>query len=141
MAKRLKISLLPEWLNISRENPDGPLTFIRDGLESPGVLQISVQAEYVGGKPPNPTVGDLISFARSLGERNEAGDVIEERSGSCAIGQYGTAIFRSQEYPHLQLWVLSNGLDFVLATFTCPVEPSPEELQDIEEIVSLVDFR
>jgi hypothetical protein len=95
-------------------------------------------AEYKGGKPPLPTLQDLIELVRGLGERNDAGRLQDTASGECVLGTYGTAIFRSQECPHTQLWLMSNGYDFVLASLVCNTKPEPEELKEAQEIVAMI---
>jgi hypothetical protein len=107
---------------------------------SGGALQISLQAEYVGGKDPNPNVGDLIDLARGHGESHEAGELVETFGGSCSLGEFGSAIFSSAEFPHTQLWYLTNGLDFVLATFVCTEKPGTDEIAEAQEIVSWVEL-
>ena len=114
----LKVKLLKGWADYSRENPDGPPTFLRDLSEVPGPLQISTW-EYEGGEIPNPSEDDLKHMSVELGRKN-FGELVETSSGACTFGKMGTAVFHSGEYPRVQVWHLSNGKDFILATHICP---------------------
>src|SRR5262245_30083387 len=134
MAKRLRVRLLPNWADGSRDNPGGPATFYRTDSEVSGALQLSLLTEYVGGQVPNPTGGELIELAQGHGEHYEAGELVQTGSGACHLGTFGTAIFRSDEYPRIQFWYLSNGRDFVLATHVCTVEPDNVEVAEAQQI-------
>lgn len=129
MKKRARVKLLSGWTDYSRDNPDGPPTFLRDRSEVPGPLQVSM-AEWVGGEVPNSSESDLVRLATDSGRRQEAGDLVETDSGKCDLGMYGTAVFRSQEYPRTQIWFLSNGRDFVMASHICPGEADDDEIKE-----------
>src|SRR5690349_4720486 len=112
MAKRLQVRLLPNWAQA--DNPDGPATFYRTDSDDSGALQVSLYAEYTGGRVPNPSAEDLIELARGHGQRHDVGELVESLSGACSLGTYGAAVFRSAEYPRIQFWYLSDGRDFIL---------------------------
>lgn len=133
MAKKVQVRLLPRWAQMP--NPNGPASFTRDDLDEPAVLQVSLHAEYRSGPAPNPTVADLIELAQGLGRRHDAGEVVESFGGECELGRLGSVVFRSNKYPRIQFWYLSNGFDFVLATLVCSKEPEPDELKEAGEIV------
>ena len=59
-------------------------------------------------------------------------------SGACDLGTYGAAVFRSTDYPRIQFWYLSNGRDFVLATYVCTSEPEAAEVAEAQRIVGLL---
>lgn len=138
MAKQLEIRLLPNWADVSGENPGGPATYARTNSKGSGALQVSLAAEYRGGRVPNPSQQDLIRLAQGYGESQQAGSLVSAASGDCQLGTYGTAVFRSAANPHLQLWLLSNGRDFVLATHVCVVEPETAECTEAQQIVSMI---
>jgi hypothetical protein len=117
----LQVRLLSNWVDFSKNNPNGPPTFFRTGTKDPGLLRISMYAEYRGGAIPNPTGEQLVDLAKGHGERQKSGELVETRSGTCALGVFGTAVFRSGKWPHAQLWYLSDGKDFVLATLLCSI--------------------
>lgn len=108
MRKKIKVQLTDGWSDYSKENPDGPSLFLRDDSESPAPLQVSL-TEYVAGEIPNPSEHDLVKLSEKTGNERDFGDLIETNSGDCAMGKYGTAIFKSNEYPRMQVWYLSNG--------------------------------
>ena len=139
MSKRLKIDLLVGWGDHSSENPDGPPTFYRDDVETPGVLQVSF-AEYHIGEIPNPSEADLIDLSRGIGEKEEGSQLITTSSGQCRLGQWGTAVFRTSVFPRFQVWNLSNGRDIVFVTYICEGEPSREEITQVQDIVNRINL-
>ena len=141
VEKRLKILLIEGWTDISRENPDGPRTFRRAASENPGVLQISVQATYSGGRKPDPTTQQLIGFAAGFIQRG-GGQLIHANSGECKLGLFGAVQGALPGCSFMRVWVLSNGYDFVLATQTV-TEGSPDQ-RDLDEghsTVMNIDYR
>jgi hypothetical protein len=137
MNKHLKVNLLPGWEDITYENPEGPPTFVRSGEDATGVLQISIQSIYESGPEPKPTQDDLIRLCEHVASLQEA-NVIGRYSGDCDLGRFGSVIATSADLPHMQVWTLSNGRDFVLATFLCPEESNPAEATEAETIVKRV---
>jgi hypothetical protein len=135
---RLSIQLPPNWLDLSHENPDGPATFARDTAESSGALQVSIQGEYIRGVVPNPTADQLVAFAEGIATSDPDAQLRGTSSGQCALGQYGTVLARLPGYSWLQVWVLSNGQDFVLATHTSVDEPSEAEVNEASWVVKNV---
>lgn len=139
MTKRLRVQLIDGWSDYSQENPNGPALFLRDNSVNPGALQVSL-TEYREGKIPNPSTNDLIELSVRTGNERNFGELVETNSGDCALGKYGTAIFRSSEYPRIQVWYLSNGRDFGLVTHI-GANNSKEitEAQKIVEGITLVN--
>lgn len=141
MEKRLKILLLQGWENISRENPDGPSTFRRVASKNPGLLRVSVQATYTGGKKPDPTVEDLIGLARNL-ITGKGGQVSVTNSGKCKLGLFGAAQGTPPKGGFVRLWILSNGCDFLLATQTSAQgTPDEQDLLEGHSTVMNLDYR
>jgi hypothetical protein len=139
MNKRLKVHLLPGWRQYEQQRPSAPSTFIR--AERPcGVLQVSVYAVYQRGPKPRPTEEQLIELAQGHAERHHAGELEEVQSGTCVIGTWGSAVFRSEDNPRIQVWYVSNGCDFILATYICPAEPDQDEVDEAQHIVSWLEF-
>ena len=140
MPKELRVNLLPGWTDHSDENPDGPLTYVRDASESPGALQISC-AWYVSGEVPDPDDDDLINLAKGIADTFDAAELVETKSGTCRIGRYGSAVFRCSGFPHVQAWHLSNGRDLIMVTHICAgADPDPAELHEAQEIVEALDI-
>jgi hypothetical protein len=133
MSQRLQIKLPKGWVDYSKENPDGPPTYLRDLSEEPGPLQIS-WAEYKGGAVPNPSPEDLQQMSRQMGEQSGYGRLVESASGSCDFGRMGTATYLSTDQ-RVQLWHLSNGRDFIMVTHIGPESPDPDEVREVQEIV------
>jgi hypothetical protein len=144
MKKKLQVWLPDDWATV--ENPDGPFTVCWQAPEAAGAFQLST-AEYTGGSEPRPTEADLIEFALAFGEKNAWGEVTSSSSGKCVMGLFGTAAFKrtismpgdAPEYS--QIWLLSNGLDFVFATFIAQEQPGDREIAAAQRIAEGVDFR
>ncbi len=134
MKADLQVHLLPNWEDISHENPEGPPTFVLSDENATGVLQMSIQSVYESGPEPNPTDNDLIRLSEHIAGIQEA-EVVKRYSGECDLGRFGCVIARSVELPTVQIWTLANGRDFVLATFLCTENPSAEEATQAETIV------
>jgi hypothetical protein len=145
MAKKLRIWLPDHWANISNEIPDGVLTLVWNDSTATGAFQIST-AEYSGGREPHPSEADLIQMAIGFGEQQYWGSLVSSKGGTCKMGSFGTASFRlTDPFPpdlptYCQVWHLSNGLDFVMATFIAMKEPPQIELADAQRIAEGIDF-
>ena len=132
--KTIKVMLPEGWGDYSRDNPDGPPTFLRDASEVSGALQVSF-ALHDEGNAPNPSKEDLIDLAKNTGATMPVGEVVETSSGECRFGIFGSAVFGPSEMAHTQIWYLSDGQDFVLATHICAERPDGGEIGEAEEIV------
>lgn len=133
--KKIKIRLPNNWEDISNRNGNGPPTFIIGNKNEPGVLQISF-VEYTGGVKPNPDFNDLLILSENIGQKNEFGQVTGKSSGPCKFGKYGTVEFTGTDFPYISVWHLSNGKDFVFATFICSQNPTAAELTDVKTIIT-----
>jgi hypothetical protein len=134
VKKRIKVALLPGWRDFSKENPDGPATYLRGSSERPGAFQVSC-ADHVSGAVPNPSRQNLVRLAGEAGDTEGTAEVIETMSGECRFGQYGSAVLRSPEYRRMQVWFLSDGYDLIMATHVCAGEPNQHELAEVQHIV------
>lgn len=134
MRKRVTVRLLPGWSDYSHQNPEGPATFLRDTSKVPGPLQVSFVG-YRAGEIPNASLQSLVNMASDMGDTLGATEVVQTTSGDCAFGRFGSAVFRSAENPRMQVWYLSDGYDFILATHICGEEPDGSEVAEVEEIV------
>ena len=134
MKQRIKVLLSDGWADISHENPSGPATFCRDADDASGALQVS-HAEYKAGVVPNPSLEDLVSLATSAATNERGAALLHTASGHCRFGLWGTAVHRTDECAHFQAWHLSNGRDFIFATYISEVPPSEVELIQAHNIV------
>jgi hypothetical protein len=130
----LQVTLPAGWRDYTDEVPGGLTTFMRDHGAPRGVLQLSVTL-YKRGKVPNPSEADLMSFAQAMAVRQKHPKLVESYGGACALGTLGTAIFHTDDFPRFQVWFLSNGQDFILATYICDQEPEPAEVAEAQAIV------
>lgn len=133
--KNIKVEIPVGWSDYAQNNPDGPATFIRDINNAHSVFQVSF-AQYKDGEIPNPSQEDLVELAQNTGIDMLLGDMIDTSSGTCSFGAFGTAIFKSKENPHSQIWYLSDGHDFILATYICVEIPDNNELIEVQEIIN-----
>ncbi|MFZ6757842.1 hypothetical protein ACO0K9_11595 [Undibacterium sp. Ji50W] len=138
---RLVVELPPGWGDHSSENADGPATFIKEDSESPGALQISIQAEYRGGAIPNPIPEQLVTFAERIVKKNADVQIRGRSTGQCNIGTYGSILASFSGISWCQIWVLSNGKDFVLASHTSVDEPSEAEVNESSWVVKNIGLQ
>jgi hypothetical protein len=139
VKSNIKVKLLPGWIDASKDNPDGPASFLRESSKSSGAVQVS-HAEYARGAVPNPSEQDLIVMSRAFGTGTDMnlGDVGKSQSGGCTFGKFGTTVYRSAEFPRSQVWYLSDGKDFIMVTHICGEEPDPQELVEVDQIVHML---
>ena len=129
---RLKIELPTTWTQA--DNPDGPATFCREN--GSGAFQVS-WGEYRGGKlPTDVTAESLKQMAENFGHSNGFGEMIESSCGSCGYGMFGTGVFRSTDHPRIQVWFVSDGRDFIMATHICSVQPERSEIAEAQQIAA-----
>ncbi len=119
------------WNDISKENPEGPPTFVNGEYKEPGILQLT----YLKGGPPNPDFKQLISLSERVGINNFLGEIVERESGKCNFGQFGSVVVSNPHFSHLIVWHLSDGKDYVLATFICGNPPQRGEIDDAKAII------
>jgi hypothetical protein len=132
-SPKLNVVLPPDWQDVSAELPEGPPTYVR-GETGAGALQISIQSVYRSGPEPDPTSSDLIRLSEHVANLQEA-EITSRYSGDCVIGRFGCVIGKSADLARIQIWTLSNGRDFVLATYLCTDAPEALEALQAERIV------
>jgi len=127
---RLKIELFTNWTQ--HQNQTSAATFYRQGSTS--AFQVS-WAEYRGKQPLRKISTDgLKQFAINFGQKNASGELIEASYGGCRFGNYGTAVFRSEKHPRIQIWIVTDGRDYILATHVCDRYPEPSEVAEVQQI-------
>lgn len=141
MAKKLVVWLPEDWQRSSETDGGQPARFCWTSDAAKGVLTITL-SNYVSGTIPNPTLRDLRDLAIAAGGEANAEACCLTDSGRSFLGGYGTAEFRFEDGSFLQVWVVSNKLDFVFLSLTAPTLPTDDErysAQRIAEGVSLSD--
>jgi hypothetical protein len=132
MADRdLKIKLFKGWTRV--EQAVGGAVFSRSAAENVGRLQFS-HAEFKGGELPEASEEKLLAVCRSLATKATQVTHTSERSGDCDFGKFGTMVVRAASPVYFQVWVLSDGRDFILITHTCVREPDAVEIFEANEI-------
>jgi hypothetical protein len=128
---RLKIQLQTNWVPVN--DNDGPATFCRQ--ESGSAFQIS-WGEYVGEqKLRKLDTEELKQQAASFGQQNGWGELVESSFGQTGFGSFGSSVFRSATHPHMQLWLITDGNAYMLATHICDRVPGDDELAEVRQIV------
>ena len=132
---RIQTLPLPGWSLVQDADSKSNVTLCQGDGQDAGVLQMSL-ALYQGGPVPNPTPQDLERQAKAYGEKLGYGLPAESTHGFCALGVFGKAVFHPTPQHHFSLWFLSNGRDFVLATFVCPQTLNSNQKAEAQAIVS-----
>jgi hypothetical protein len=131
----LELEAAVEWKDITDEG-DVPFTLAR-AIDGVGALQFST-AIYKSGPVPSPSLQDLSSlledFRRSQNLREPHDPEIE--SGNLSL--VGSS-FRS-EGDFIRVWYVSDGFNFVLATYVCEWGYQDKELAQCKEIVRSIRF-
>jgi hypothetical protein len=100
-------------------------------------LQISA-AEFLSGKIPNPSLTDLINLSKNIGLKNDFGDLQNEESGNCSYGIFGNVKFSSLRFPHISIWHISDGKNFIFATFICSKVPNQRQVKNVKYILTSI---
>ena len=126
---RLIIQMPASWSQ--HENPQGPATYCRH--ESTSALQVS-WSEYRGQRALRKlSAGELKQMATKFGREKGFGEeLVESSGGPCTFGSFGTAVFRSGSHPRMQVWIITDGRDYILATHICSDGPDPVEVQETQ---------
>lgn len=125
------------WNEITDEIPvpDPPLTLAKE--EGVGALQFS-SATYLSGDLPNPTLLDLQRFLEEKATGESWGDPISLETGT------GSLMFARGEYrlgqDYMRAWYLSDGLNFVFATYNCDWGERARERRDVDSIIATLRF-
>ena len=130
---KLELQVGSGWVDAGRSGK--PWTYSTRPGESNNVFQLSFM-ENKGGKrlEPPPALQQIATAqAEQLG-----GTLVKSSSGECAYGTFGTAAATTQDVPHFQIWLISNGIHIITATHTCDVQPSAEETNQVQAAVASV---
>jgi hypothetical protein len=129
---RLNIKLKPGWTPV--KNVNAYMCF-RETSANPGELQFS-SAVHKPDKPivKIPTEKGLIDMCRGMARDVRGGREISSLAGKCDFGSFGTVAVFGESPARFQVWVLSNGQDFILVTHTCAKAPDPSEVKEANEI-------
>jgi hypothetical protein len=131
-AESLIIDLPPGW--VERPNPGGPREFSPSPDGNQGILQVS-RLEGV------PADEDLGRFAANLGvgfgqAGQNWGAPIGAKTGACALGQFGVAVFRGGEFPGMMLWVAQSPSESFLWSWLGPSMDGAAVEQALRVVIS-----
>jgi hypothetical protein len=121
-----------QWIDVSKSQDFYRFTR-KDHLQEE-VLEIYLML-YKKGPPPNPSAVDLIKLVQKEGEKKELKDLQRIESGKCPFGIYASNIFFSKKDGYIKLWYLSNGRDFIYATYQTTVKPNSQLDGELKFIV------
>lgn len=69
-----------------------------------------------------------------------SGKLIGTESGECIFGKYGGSIYSNEKFKRIFIWWLSNGKDYLVATYICDAIPEQEELNEVQRMVKEMDI-
>lgn len=121
---RLNLQLAERWAT-----EEEPLS-IRCGRN-----EIQVFFDDIAESTSVPKSDELEDIAGGFGVQRLYGDIVGSSSGSCSLGCFGTAVFRSYECPRIQVWLLSNGKALIWVIHVCHDAPDERELSEAKELV------
>jgi hypothetical protein len=130
-----RIQLLPDWRETTPPGQPWPRVFYRQRGNTPGPLQVSFSL-YRGGPEPRPTPAQLREMAIDFGTRQGFGELLTSGEFPYAFGVGGTAVFRSPKGERIQVWFLSDGRNFALATHFASGQAEPAEVEEAAQIVA-----
>lgn len=100
-----------------------------------GRSEIQIFFDDIADTAAFPKPEDLASVAGGFGAEHWYGETVEEYSGSCAMGSMGTTVFRSDECPRTQVWLLCGGRRLVYIIHVCREMPTEKEITEAAHIV------
>jgi hypothetical protein len=125
---RPQLTVSPNWELMQGDDYAVP-TFMRKDRSGNNVFQISAALSL---DEEDPTTGaDLETLAARWVESLE-GKTVAQSKGHCEFGEYASAVFTAHDFPHCQLWCMTDNVHLLFVTFICEVPPTPEELSEVE---------
>jgi hypothetical protein len=130
---RLKV-LLPseEWIEVPESGKS--YRFARKDHVHEELLEIYLIL-YKKGLVPKPSLDGLIELVQGEGKKRNLKDLQRIESGTCAFGTYASNIFFTPKGMYLKIWYLSNGKDFIYATYGTYIRPNGHLDWDLKDIV------
>lgn len=132
----LRVNVPPSWKRMPA--PQNPITYTREGRDG-AALQFSLQ-HYTKGTLPNVNQNLLVRLCEKLTASVPDRRVVLQDSGLCPFGMFGTVAVRGSEPGYVRTWVLTNGQDFILTTFTSKNQPEEQVEQECADAVLSAEF-
>lgn len=139
MASKITVPLLDGW--VEETKPEHVVrTFFRNTSRN-GPFQVS-WTTVAAGQKAEVSEQKLKEMASKFGaEKFGVGEPKDTSSGKCALGNYGTAVFsKPPDRCHLQVWILSNGSGFLLATHMSAKPPDPVEVEETMKMILNITY-
>ncbi|WP_090653016.1 hypothetical protein [Mucilaginibacter sp. OK283] len=70
-----------------------------------------------------------------MGVKNDFGELQNEISGKCGYGIFGYAQFSNPQFPYASIGHISDGQNFIFATFICSIAPDRRHVDDVVNIL------
>jgi len=133
MEPQLKIKLKHGWSPV--KNVNAYMCF-RAASANPSELQFSLAVRKTDRPIVVVTEESLIGLCRRMHTTRgvPSGREVSSQSGKCDFGIFGTVVACGESPARIQVWMLSNGRDFILVTHTCEKIPDPAEVKEANEI-------
>jgi len=129
MSERLKIRLYEGWRPV--ENKGGPATYVCGD----SCLQFS-QIQHTKGPLPIDLEGLVEMYEKFTRKIRGRRDLVSG-SGKCELGIFGTVVAKGDSPAYVQVWMLSNKIDFILITHISDIEPTPQEITQARSIAEM----
>jgi hypothetical protein len=137
-ADGFQITLARGWVDVTADiEGDPPLTLAKpDGV---GAFQLSA-AIHERGPEPGASPGDLRELLMDFARKHALGTASEIESRASGDSSCVGASFQARD-EFTRAWYVSNGRDFVLATYTCDADAGwRDEVADCEAMIGTVQL-
>lgn len=132
-----KVTLPKNWIFLSNREFADSLSFVNLKNTESGVLQLSI-TKYKSGSVPNPTFKDLSNLVKKQADNAGLYNIKYQDYGKCNFGIYGRIDYSNNEIPFFSIWQLTNGKDFIMATYINYSEFNPVECGVISNIIKSI---
>lgn len=137
MTRQIDLTLSPNWEEL-QGGAGAVQRLMRRDRTNKNNLEISMTWNQ-RGTPLDPRP-DPAGLAATLGTKR--GATVESRSeGKCAAGRYGRVVLSLPGAAYAEAWIVTDDMHLFLATYTCDVAPTREELQEVADMVMSVRWR
>jgi hypothetical protein len=126
------ISAAPHWKEVAPVQ--GVRTFRHDGGKRTTMQVSLLRRPLLAGSALNKR-GIAAEMAMERGAK-----IISGAEGTCAVGTWGRVVYEMPGLAHGENWILTDGLDVLLATYTTETKPSQKDLDDVARMVQSVHW-
>jgi len=135
MTRRIDLTLSPNWEEV--QGMAAVQRLLRRDRANRNAVEISMTWNQ-SGKRLNPRP-DPAGLAATLAA-NRGATVKDRSEGTCRAGRYGRVVLSLPNLAHGEAWILTDDVHMFLATYTCEVAPTPEEVREVTDMVMSVHW-